>query len=157
LHYLREFNPRLTDIFSDPAEQGARIYAYEEGLDHAISAGRLSDGTLRYLWLLAILLDPISSGIICIEEPELGLHPDILPTVAELLLLASERAQIIVTTHSDHLVSAFSKQPDAVLICDQTESGTSLKRLNPSELAKWLGRYALGDLWLKGEIGGTRW
>jgi predicted ATPase len=95
--------------------------------------------------------------LICIEEPELGLHPDILPTVVELLIDASSRAQLIVTTHSDGLVSALAEVPDSLLVCEHDEKGSHLRRLDPENLKKWLEKYSLGELWLMGEIGGTRW
>ena len=79
-----------------------------------VPATRLSDGTLRFLALLAILLNPESATLICIEEPELGLHPDTMSLLAELLTEAAEKTQLIVTTHSDVLVSAFTEQAESV-------------------------------------------
>ncbi|MCW5321965.1 chromosome segregation protein SMC [Verminephrobacter aporrectodeae subsp. tuberculatae] len=122
-----------------------------------ISAARLSDGTLRYLCLLAILCHPDPPPLVCIEEPELGLHPDVLPNLAQLLKDASERTQLIVTTHSDVLVDAFTDQPDAVLVADRGENGTTLTRLDKEKLKPWLEKYRLGQLWTRGDIGGTRW
>jgi predicted ATPase len=133
----------------------AQIFIREEGLIQPIPINRLSDGTLRYLFLLALLLDPTPPPLICIEEPEIGLHPDILPTIAELLIDASERTQLIVTTHSDALVSALP--PESVLVCDRDEKGSHLRRLNPEDLKEWLEEFSLGHLWRMGELGGTRW
>jgi predicted ATPase len=132
-----------------------QIFIRETGLTQPIPATRLSDGTLRYLFLIALLLDPTPPPLICIEEPEIGLHPDILPAIAEMLIEASQRTQLIVTTHSDALVSALS--PESVLICDRDDRGSHLRRLDPEPLKKWLEDYSLGDLWRSGEIGGNRW
>ena len=132
-----------------------RVVFYE-GRDK-IPASRLSDGTLRYLCLLAILYDPDPGPLVCIEEPELGLHPDTLPTLADLITEASERAQLIVTTHSDVLLDAFHYTPEAVLVTEKTEDGTRLERLNAKDLDIWLDRYRLGELWSRGDIGGNRW
>ncbi|GAB1543405.1 AAA family ATPase [Scytonema sp. NUACC21] len=132
-----------------------QIFIREEGLTKPIPANRLSDGTLRYLFLMALLLDPTPPPLICIEEPEIGLHPDILPTIAEMLIEASQRTQLIVTTHSDALVSAIP--PESVLICERDEKGSHLRRLEPEKLKSWLENYTLGDLWRMGEIGGIRW
>ena len=129
---------------------------FTEG-DFVIPATRLSDGTLRYLCLLAILCDPEPPPLICIEEPELGLHPDILPKLGDLLRAASQRTQIIVTTHSDILVDTMTETPDAVVVCTRTQGQTIMERLNTADLAEWLKRYRLGQLWTKGEIGGNRW
>ena len=123
----------------------------------AIPATRLSDGTLRYLCLLVILCDPNPPPLVCIEEPELGIHPDILPGLADLLRDASERCQLIVTTHSDVLVDALTVTPESIVVCDKHEGQTTLKRLDKEELACWLERYSLGELWMKGGLEGTRW
>ena len=117
----------------------------------------LSDGTLRYLCLLAILCDPTPPPLICIEEPELGLHPDILPKIADLLVEASSRTQLIVTTHSDILVDAMTERPEVVLVCEKHEGQTQIKRLSTDDLSIWLAKYRLGELWTRGELGGTRW
>ena len=111
----------------------------------------------RYLCLLAILCDPEPPPLICIEEPELGLHPDILLGLADLLKAASERTQIIVTTHSDILVDAMSETPECVVVCEKHEGKTEMKRLSAPDLADWLKDYRLGQLWTKGHLGGTRW
>lgn len=132
-----------------------QIFIREESLTQPIPATRLSDGTLRYLFLMALFLDPTPPPLICIEEPEIGLHPDILPTIAEMLIEASQRTQLIVTTHSDALVSALL--PESVLVCERDEKGSHLHRLEPDKLKNWLENYTLGDLWRMGEIGGTRW
>lgn len=120
-------------------------------------ATRLSDGTLRYLCLLAVLCHPSPPPLVCIEEPELGLHPDVLPTLADLLKEAATRTQLIVTTHSDVLVDAMTDQPEAVLVAERSGSGTRLTRLDAEKLKPWLDKYRLGQLWTRGEIGGTRW
>lgn len=154
---LKKFNPRIKDYSIRILGGTVQLFIREEGLEKPISAMRLSDGTLRYLCLLAILCHPEPPPLICIEEPETGLHPDILPTIAELMIEASQRTQLIVTTHSDILVSAFSEIPEAVLVCEKDEDGTHFKRLEKEKLKEWLDEYSLGEIWLKGEIGGTRW
>jgi predicted ATPase len=151
-------------IFYDGAEEiSTRIQGglvdlrIEEQDEISIPASRLSDGTLRWLSLLTILLHPDPPPVVCIEEPELGLHPDIIRPLARLLLSASERMQLFVTTHSDALVDELSQTPDAVIVCEKHDGSSVLKRLDASELSKWLKRYTLGQLWRTGEIGGNRW
>jgi predicted ATPase len=141
----------------DIAVEGGTVQVFFTEGDHSIPATRLSDGTLRYLCLLAILCDPEPPKLVCIEEPELGLHPDILPKVADLLREDSERTQLIVTTHSDILVDAMTETPEAVVVCSKAEGRTRMERLKSAALAEWLKKYRLGQLWTKGEIGGTRW
>jgi predicted ATPase len=99
-----------------------QIFFHEEGLHSPIPATRLSDGTLRFLAMAALLLMPAPPPLICIEEPELGLHPDALSLVAELLVSASARTQLIVTTHSDALVSALTEHGDDAPRCRALEA-----------------------------------
>ncbi len=134
-----------------------QIFIYERGMNNPIPAARLSDGTLRYLCLLTILYHPTPPPLICLEEPEIGLHPDLISGLAEMLKEASQRTQIIVTTHSDLLVSKFSDQPEAIVVCERTPSGTTLERLDAKKLELWLEEYSLGEVWMRGGIGGTRW
>jgi predicted ATPase len=123
----------------------------------SIPAIRLSDGTLRWLALLTILLNPTPAPVTCIDEPELGLHPDVIPTLADLLVDAAKRTQLIVTTHSSALIDAFSDDPEAVCICEKVEGSTVIRRLDKNRLKVWLKDYSLGHLWASGEIGGNRW
>lgn len=125
--------------------------------DYDFPAARLSDGTLRYLCLLAILYDPNPPTLVCIEEPELGLHPDILPGLADQLIKASERMQLIVTTHSNIIVDALSDYPESVVVCEKHEDKTVMQRLKQDEVKTYLEDYRLGRAWLKGMIGGVRW
>ena len=122
-----------------------------------IPATRLSDGTLRYLCLLAILYNPTPPPVVCIEEPELGLHPDIVAGLAKHLLAASERMQLIVTTHSDILVDALTWNPETIIVCESVDGATQMKRLDPDAIKGWLENYRLGELWSSGHIGGNRW
>lgn len=152
---LKDLYDGISDF--DVSIEGGSVQVFFTEGDYAIPATRLSDGTLRYLCLLAILCDPTPPPLICIEEPELGLHPDIIPKVADLLRAASDRTQLIVTTHSDILVDAMTETPETVVVCSKQQGQTTMTRLNPDDLREWLSKYRLGQLWTKGEIGGTRW
>jgi predicted ATPase len=154
---LKKFYEPVEDITTKISGGTVQIFLHEAGLNQPIPATRLSDGTLRYLCLLTLLLHPEPPPLLCIEEPELGIHPDILPTLAELLIEASQRTQLLVTTHSDVLVSALSEVPEAILVCERDEEGSHLRRLEPKSLQSWLENYSLGELWRMGEIGGARW
>ncbi len=140
-----------------PIDGGAvQIWIQERGLSSPTPAARVSDGTLRYLFLLTLLKQPDPPPLICLEEPESGLHPDVIHKVAELLIDASQRTQLIVTTHSSSLISALSNIPESVVVCERESSGTTLRRLDRESLEAWLEKYELGELWEKGVIGGTR-
>ena len=157
LDHMRDFYPSINDVFISVSGGTVQIFFHEKGLYHPIPATRLSDGSLRYLSLLAVLCHPNPPLVICIEEPELGLHPDVIPEVAKLLVEASSRRQIFVTTHSDVLVDALTDVPEAVIVCEKIENATQLRRLNAEELKPWLEKYRLGQLWSRGQIGGNRW
>lgn len=152
---LKDLYDGITDF--DVLIEGGTVQVFFTEGDFSIPATRLSDGTLRYLCLLAILCDPEPPPLICIEEPELGLHPDILPKVADLLKAASKRTQIIVTTHSDILVDAMTDCPEAVVVCEKHDGKTEMTRQSPTELKVWLEKYRLGQLWIDGQLGGKRW
>lgn len=154
--YLNKFYDSAEAVTSRLQGGTVQIFVHERGLKE-IPGTRLSDGTLRYLCLLAVLCHPAPPPLICLEEPEMGLHPDILPTVAELLVNASSRTQLIVTTHSDVLVSALSPYAESVLVCERDDEGTRLTHLDAVKLKDWLQKYSLGELWRMGEIGGNRW
>ncbi len=153
---------KLTDFYEDLTDfelnfEGGTVQVFFTEGEFAIPAKRLSNGSLRYLCLLAILLDSEPPPLVGIEEPEMGMHPDLIPKLADILLDASSRCQLIVTTHSDILVDALSEQPESVVVCEKHDGQTTMNRLSSSELHKWLEKYRLGELWTSGELGGVRW
>lgn len=152
---LQDLYDGVTEV--EPIVEGGSVQVFFSEGDFSIPATRLSDGTLRYLCLMAILYDPHPPPLICIEEPELGLHPDILPKLADHLVSASARTQLIVTTHSDILVDAMTERPETVVVCEKHGGKTEMRRLKKEELTVWLDKYRLGELWTRGHIGGTRW
>lgn len=155
LDLLSEVAPGFSDIEIVPDGGQLRLYLTEG--DRNVPAHRLSDGTLRYLALLAILLDPGSARLVLIEEPELGLHPDVMPTIRDLLVDASTRFQIVVTTHSTQLVDAMTDHADAVVVCEKDAGTSRMSRLDAQQVSRWKEFGTLGPLWLSGRIGGTRW
>lgn len=152
---MRRFLPRYTRLGTLVSSGSVQVYLREDSLSTPIPATRLSDGTLRFLALLAILLNPRPGPLICIEEPELGLHPDAMGLMAELLVETSRRTQLVITTHSDALVSALTEEADSVLVCDYLEHGTTLQRVDSDKLRFWLDKYRLGEIWRLGELGGN--
>jgi predicted ATPase len=157
LELMRKFYDPLKDVDTELVGTALRVMVKEEGLSSRTPAERLSDGTLRWLMLLIILLDPTPPPVICIDEPDLGLHPDMIPTLADLLRDASTRTQLVITTHSTGLVDAFSDTPEVVCVCEKVEGATQIRRLDAEKLRVWLEDYSLGPLWASGEIGGNRW
>ena len=117
-----------------------------------ISANLLSDGTMKLLCLIAILKNPTPPPLICIDEPELGLHPDWIELVAELMQDAAMRTQVIVATHSPHIVAKM--KPEQVIVAEKENGESRLEQLSAEHLEKWLKDFNLAELWLAGEIGG---
>jgi predicted ATPase len=156
LPFLQKLYDGIEDFEVTSEGGNALLFLVEKGR-REIPATRLSDGTLRYLCLLAILLHPNPPPLVVIEEPELGLHPDVIPTVAELLRKASERMQLLVTTHSRMLVDALGDDPTSVVVCSKENGESRLERLDAERLKAWLEKYSLGTLWSMGELGGNRW
>lgn len=156
IHELAGLFQGIEDYSTPTGQNGIMLYLEESG-GRSIPKTRLSDGTLRYLCLLAILLHPTPPPLVAIEEPELGLHPDVLPSLGRLIKRSSERMQLIVSTHSQVLLDSFSDEPDDVVVCSQENGVSSFDRLNADKLRVWLENHTLGELWSIGEIGGNRW
>ena len=152
---LADLLPGFKDV--DIRLEGGQLQLYLSDGERETPSQRLSDGTLRFLALLAILLDPSPPPLVVIEEPELGLHPDMFPMIVDLLLEASERMQLVVTTHSNLLVDGLTEHPEAIIACDRVEGVTQLQRLDAERVAVWRKHGSLGQLWLDGLLGGKRW
>ena len=156
--FLAEFAPHYLGIKPRWVNGAWTLQLREATLDRPTPTERISDGTLKFLCLLAILLDPAPPPLICIDEPETGLHPDAIALVGRAIEEAEERTQLIITTHSEALVSCFSDRPEAVIVCEKTlDNATTLKRQSRGELDIWLEEYTLGDLWRRGVLGGNKW
>lgn len=122
--------------------------------DRYFDASSLSDGTLRFIVLTTLFLQPESQrpSTILVDEPELGLHPYAIGMLASLIRQASVKTQVIVSTQSSLLLDHF--RPEDVLVADRIEGGTTITRTDPARLAAWLEDYSLGQLWEKNELGG---
>ena len=118
---------------------------------HAPSTTDLSDGTLRFLMLLAILGSPDSAPLIAIDEPELGLHPDMLPVVAEFAADVSTRSHVILSTHSPEMLDAFDETLPATTVFSWVDDHTEMRTLEGSQLEKWVEDYSLGRFCFSGE------
>ena len=157
---LRQLYDGVDGIYAT-VRDGNLLLSLRESGGRLITTARLSDGTLRYLTLLSILLHPEPPPLVAIEEPELGLHPDAVPEIAKLLIEASERMQLVVTTHSRMLVDALTEHPSSVVVCANEHGESHFERLDDAHLKQWLEDYSasatLGDLWSSGDIGGNRW
>lgn len=124
----------------------------EQDSDMYLDAQSLSDGTLRFIALATLLLQPDPPKTIVIDEPELGLHPAAIEKLAALVRVASHKAQVIIATQSSSFVSCF--EPEDIVVVERKEGGTAFVRPDKERLASWLEDYSLGELWEKNLIGG---
>ena len=150
---LRRSFPRFERLSTRMSGGIAQFRLHETGFPAPVPTTRVSDGMLRLISMLAALFSPSPPPLLCIEEPELGLHPDTAASLAQVLVEASGRMQLVVTTHSAALLSGLSCKPDTVVTCERPGDRTVLRRLNPEKLASWLSDYTLGDMWRMGALG----
>ncbi|MER7787653.1 AAA family ATPase [Streptomyces sp. NPDC097640] len=124
----------------------------QTGSDTVFPADALSDGTLRFICLATLLIQPRPPALLVLDEPELGLHPFALTVLAELFRSASTRSQVLTATQSVTLLDQF--ELGELVVTDRVGGSTKLHRPDPETLAAWLDDYSLGDLWLKNLLGG---
>lgn len=137
-------------IFAPASDARIQMRIRWRGLKHAIPATELSDGTLRFLFLISVLANPSPPPLIVIEEPELGLHPKMLPIIAEYAVDAARRTQVIFTTHSPDFLTAFRQHVPTVTVFNWENGETVLRTLKEDELAYWLKEYTLGEFAFSG-------
>ena len=154
---IRLVAPFFDDFVLEPQalnEDKIRLEWQHLGSDAYFDASSLSDGTLRFMGLTTLLLQPatLRPSVILLDEPELGLHPSAITMLASLVKQASVETQIVLSTQSSLLLDHF--EPDDVLVADRVAGATELRRLDARKLERWLKDYSLGQLWRKNELGG---
>lgn len=169
LYWLRETNPDHYETIEDtlragfpnferlnfpPVAAGTLALTWKERhLKHPFYMHQLSEGTLRFLWLVTLLYSPGLTEVTLLDEPEVSLHPELLSLLAECLRDASKRTQLIVATHADRLVRFL--KPDEVIAVDLDESqGAVFTRATELDLGEWLRDYSMDQLWQNGRLGG---
>ncbi len=135
-------------------DETIRLEWKHKNSDQYFSASSLSDGTLRFIALATLFLQPVQflPSMILVDEPELGLHPHAITILSSLIKQASQTSQVILSTQSTLLLDHF--EPEDVLVADRIEGSTHFTRLDSQKLAAWLEDYSLGQLWEKNELGG---
>ena len=154
---VRQVAPFFKDFALEPLLQNPdtmRLEWEHVGTDAYFDASSLSDGTLRFMAIATLFLQPVEyrPSVILLDEPELGMHPYAITLLASLMRQAAVDTQVIVSTQSSLLVDHF--EPEDVVVADRVDGGTQFTRLESSKLAAWLEDYSLGQLWEKNELGG---
>ena len=134
-------------------EEIIRLEWKQKGAEETyFNAYQLSDGTLRFICLATLLLQPEPPQTIIIDEPELGLHPQAINRLATLIKKASQKSQIIISTQSVNLIDNFDT--DDIIAVDMKNNASYFRRLDKEKLSAWLDEYSTGELWEKNLIGG---
>jgi len=151
---LGEIAPFFSDFILEPVQGSVILQWQERGSDVNFGADQASDGMLRVMALLALLLQPEADlpSIIILDEPELGLHPYAINVIAGLLQSVSSHTQVILATQSMTLVDFF--EPEQIIVVDRVNRESTFRRLDPEPLKIWLDEYSLGELWEKNVLGG---
>jgi predicted ATPase len=139
-------------VFPPAADGRVQLRVRWKSLRREQSTADLSDGTLRFLFLLAVLANPNAPGVLAIDEPETGLHPSMMPIVAEYAQEASRHCQVILTTHSAEFLDAFTEARPTVTVARLEDGQTALEIRSGEELDYWLQEYTLGRLFRSGEL-----
>ncbi len=154
--FKNEVNTAMQAAFGDdfeelafpPAADGRiQLRVHWKSLQRGVPAADLSDGTLRFLFLLAALANPNPAPLIAIDEPETGLHPSMLRIVAEYARDAASRTQVVLTTHSPEFLDAFGDEPPTTTVVEWQDGQTHLRVLAGDSLDYWLKQYSLGELY----------
>ena len=152
---LQRVNPHFKDFDFRPFGTNFEMLLEEEGLNRSIHLSKVSDGTLRYLCLMTALITNRKS-VLCIDEPETGLHPDMLYNIAEAIKEASETATVVISTHSAQLLNYFDLETVRVFEKDD-ENATQVSAFTEGDFEGWYETFQVGSMWRQGDIGGNRY
>lgn len=153
---LNAINPNITDIDFHPLNTNIELLLEEEALNSSVHVAHVSDGTLRFLCLMAIIHNPKRGRFVCIDEPEVGLHPDMICEIMEAMEEASETTQFLISTHSELVLNQTTI--DNVIVCEKDEeNATCIKTFRTEEYKEWAADYSTGNLWRSGDLGGNRY
>ncbi|MCQ2402520.1 MAG: AAA family ATPase [Lentisphaeria bacterium] len=148
------FDDFTLDVVQMGEAQKVKLTWKQKGTDYPMQPYHLSDGSIRFICLVTALMQPVPSTTIVIDEPELGLHPEAIRILAELIKAASKQTQVIIATHSPLLLDQFAIED--IIVAKRKDGATSFERLQEKDYLHWLDEYTIGELWTKNVIlGGT--
>lgn len=153
---IRLAAPYFEDFILEPYKEGddekVKLQWRQKGMLMKFQPHHISDGTLRFMCLSTVLLQPIPPKLIIVDEPELGLHPEALEALAELIRRCSKRTQFILATQSPSFADFF--EPEEILTVNRVDGATRFERQSGERLGRWLESYSIGQLWRKNVIRG---
>ena len=159
VRYIQQVMPQFGDFIMEPSVVNKDYISLdwrEKGSDFIFGVNQISDGTLRFMALATLLLQPPKTmpSLIVIDEPELGLHPKAISLLAGLIKKASENAQIVLATQSPNLLDEFDADKVVVIERNEQQRTSVFKQLNSEQLKEWVEEYTTSELWDKNVIGG---
>lgn len=151
---MRQVAPVFDDFVLEPEFGSLMLQWRERGSDVVFLADQASDGMLRAIALITLLLQPPERlpELLVLDEPELGLHPSAITIIAGLIRAASVHAQILLATQSTLFLDQF--EADDVIVVERNGRGSEFRRLDTEKLRQWLQEYTLGELWERNVLGG---
>lgn len=153
---LQAINPQYNGFDFNFIGNNIELMLDEMHLERSVHVTHISDGTLRYLCLLAIVHNPERGNLVCIDEPEIGLHPDMISEFVVAMNQVSDKTQFIISTHSEHILNNLSVEN--VLVCEKDDdNGTIVNTFRDKDYVEWASQYATGNLWRNGNLGGNRY
>lgn len=152
---FRNVNPYIKNIEISNLYGQSYLSVREKNMSRTIGAQHLSDGTLRFLLLESIFYNPDKGSFIAIDEPERGMHPDMIRSVAEMMKTASKQSQLIIASHSPHLLNQFDLED--ILIFEKNEENSTIVHTISEDDLNSDEECLPGQMWLSGQIGGKRW
>lgn len=150
---VQRVSPAFQDFLLEPEDGTIRLRWKHRGVDSSFDVSQFSDGTLRFVCLAALLLQPEPPRVIVLDEPELGLHPYAVQLLAAMMRSAASQTQVVAATQSVTLANQFG--PEDLIVAEVQDNATEFRRLTADDLCQWLDEYRMGDLWEKNLIGGT--
>ena len=160
VEHIKLMVPQFRDFHLRPSSNNENFiflnWVGEQGDQYLFGPHQLSDGSLRYMALASLLLQPKKNipDVIVLDEPELGLHPAAIVSLAEMISVAQRNCQVILATQSPLLANQFSVGDIVIVDYDNVQNETVLKRLDPDALKGWLDNYTIEELWEKNVLGG---
>jgi len=156
LEKLKDVNGHYVGIDFNMIGGNIELMLEEENLGRSVHVSHISDGTLYFLCLLSVFHNPVRGRLVCIDEPETGLHPDMILNVTDAIRDSSGETQFIIATHSENVVNAF--EIENIRVFEKNDQNQSVvEEYAEEDFEGWYEEYRLGKMWRQGDMGGNRW
>ncbi|MHA1721082.1 MAG: AAA family ATPase [Promethearchaeota archaeon] len=156
LKKLNDVNQNYSDVNFNLVGTNIELVLEEKKLNKVIHVSNISDGTLHFLCLLSIFYNPNRGQLVCIDEPETGLHPDMMLQITNAIQVFSEETQFIIATHSENILNAFNLEN--ILVFEKNDKNeTIINRFSDKDFKGWYDKFSIGQMWRQGDLGGNRW